>query len=507
MHLSHPVPLDGHAARRSAASRNLAGIFAGLLTAMFTSTLAETVTATALPTIVGDLGGVDEMQWVTTAYILAQAIAMPALGRLGDQFGRKLLIMGALAVYLAGSVVCGLAPSMAVLVAGRAVEGLGGGGLIILAQATVADVVPPRQRGSYLGVIGAVFAAATVLGPLLGGWFVQTVGWRWIFAFNVPLALAALAMVGVFLPDDRRARGATVDVAGMACLALATGSFVIGVAWTGAHGFDTGVLLPLAVLLAVGVAGLVAAERRAEAPVLPLGLFANRNVVICTLVGMAVMVALIGVTTYLPTYFQVARGLSPEDAGLMMLPMMGGLLTTVVGTGLLTTLTGRYKWMPVACCAVTALGLVLLAALPAGASLVWVGVALAVLGHGIGLGQQVLVLVVQNEVPHRVVGTATAVNNYFRQLGATMGSALVGSLFTARLGSDLAKALPASAHLGADSLTPSAVAALAEPARTAVEHAYAEALLPLFAYLVPLLLTALVLALFVREKPLASSQR
>ncbi|MEI3231779.1 MDR family MFS transporter [Gordonibacter pamelaeae] len=487
--------------------RGVAAVFAGLLLAMFVSTLSETVTATALPTIVGDLGGVDHMQWVTTAYILASTIMMPIYGKLGDLFGRKYLFIVALSVFIVGSATCGLAPSMDGLIAGRAVEGLGGGGLIILAQATIADIIPPRQRGKYMGVMGSVFAVSTVVGPLLGGWFVQVTGWRWLFAFNIPLALLAIAAVAFFLTNpERRDDRPPVDVGGMMAMAVSVSSLVLATAWGGTlYPWLSWQIIGLFALFVVAAVAFVLVERRAKEPIIPMLLFKNRNFVVCTVTGMFIMLGMMGTVSYLPTYFQIVDGLAPEQAGLMTFPMMAGVLLTAVGTGFLATKTGRYKWMPIASCAVAAVGFVLLSRLTPDTSLLVTGVFLFVLGFGIGLGQQILVLIVQNEFPHAIVGTATAANNFFRQIGSTLGASLVGALFTSRLAADLAAQLPKTDNISMNRITSQYVDHLAAPVRDIITAAYSDALVPIFLYVVPLLVVGFILMLTLKENPLAKS--
>ena len=487
--------------------RGVAAVFAGLLLAMFVSTLSETVTATALPTIVGDLGGVDHMQWVTTAYILASTIMMPIYGKLGDLFGRKYLFIVALSVFIVGSATCGLAPSMDGLIAGRAVEGLGGGGLIILAQATIADIIPPRQRGKYMGVMGSVFAVSTVVGPLLGGWFVQVTGWRWLFAFNIPLALLAIAAVAFFLTNpERRDDRPPVDVGGMMAMAVSVSSLVLATAWGGTlYPWLSWQIIGLFALFVVAAVAFVLVERRAKEPIIPMLLFKNRNFVVCTITGMFIMLGMMGTVSYLPTYFQIVDGLAPEQAGLMTLPMMAGVLLTAVGTGFLATKTGRYKWMPIASCAVAAVGFVLLSRLTPDTSLLMTGVFLFILGFGIGLGQQILVLIVQNEFPHAIVGTATAANNFFRQIGSTLGASLVGALFTSRLAADLAAQLPKTDNISMNRITPQFIDHLGGPARDIITTAYSDALVPIFLYVVPLLVVGFLLMLTLKENPLAKS--
>lgn len=494
-------------ARNQPPSRHqIAAIFAGLLLAMFVSSLSETVTATALPTIVGELGGVEHMQWVTTAYILACCIMMPIYGKLGDMLGRKYLLIGALGIFIAGSATCGLAQNMGALIAGRAIEGLGGGGLIILSQATIADVIPPRQRGKYLGVIGSVFAASTVIGPLLGGWFVQVTGWRWLFAFNIPLALIAIAAAARFLHQQAPTEHPRIDVAGMVTLAIAVASLVLATAWGGTvYAWASPEILGLAALFAAGGVAFALIEHRAASPILPPALFKNRNFIVATATGLFIMLGLMGTMSYVPTYFQIVYELSPEQAGLMTVPMMAGVLLTSISAGFLATRTGRYKWMPIASCLVAAGGFFLLSRLTASTPLVAVGAFLFVLGFGIGLGQQILVLIVQNEFPHGMVGTATAGNNFFRQIGATLGASLVGALFTSRLSADVAAQLPKSDNININAITPDAVRKMAEPIRQAIANAYSDALAPIFLYLVPLLLLGAALMLLAKEHPLANS--
>lgn len=487
--------------------RGIAAVFAGLLLAMFVSSLSETVTATALPTIVGDLGGVEHMQWVTTAYILAATIMMPIYGKLGDLFGRKYFFIIALCIFIVGSTLCGFASSMDALIVGRAVEGLGGGGLIILAQATIADVVAPRQRGKYMGIMGSVFAASTVIGPLLGGWFVQVTGWRWLFAFNIPLALLAIVAAAVFLTKpERRTSRPSIDFAGMTLMAVSVSSLVLATAWGGTmYAWNSPQIIGLFVLFAVAAGVFVLVERHAAEPVIPLMLFKNHNFVVSTITGLIIMLGMMGTMSYLPTYFQIVDGLAPEQAGMMTFPMMAGVLTTAVGTGFLASKTGRYKWMPIASCAIAAVGFLLLSQLSPETPLVMTGVFLFVLGFGIGLGQQILVLIVQNEFSHAIVGTATAANNFFRQIGSTLGASLVGALFTSRLTADLAAQLPKSDNINLNRITPEFVHGLSDPVRSIITTAYSDALVPVFLYVVPLLVIGFILMLTLKEHPLATS--
>ena len=487
--------------------RALALVFFGLLLAMFISSLSETIASTALPTIVGDLNGVEIMQWVSTAYILSSTLVMPIYGKLGDLIGRKRLLMAALTLYAAGKVVCGLAMNMEMLISGRLVSGLGGGGLIILSQATLSDVVPPRKLGTYMGVIGAVFAVSNVLGPLMGGWFVQVTGWRWIFWFTVPVALLAVVVLGLTLPRDARALGKhPFDWPGMMAMTVAVTSLVLAMAWGGTL-IPWG-SLPFMGLVALAVAAAVVfvlLERRAAEPIIPMGLFRNRNFVLCSVTGLLLNISFMGALNYLPTYFQIVDDLSPEVAGLVCTATSVGILITSTATGWVASKTGCYKGMLVAMCLVSTVGLFLLSRMRVHEAL-WVPVLyLFVLGFGMGLGMQLLVLVVQNEFPHAMVGTATAANNFFRQIGASVGTALVGALFTMRLTADVAGKLTHVDNLSLATLTPQIVDALPRSAQSVIAVGYSDALLPLFLWFVPLMLACLVMMLLLKRHPLATT--
>ncbi|MEC5198545.1 EmrB/QacA subfamily drug resistance transporter [Arthrobacter sp. PL16] len=485
-------------------------LFIGLMLSMLLASLNQTVLSTALPTIVGELNGVDNMLWVITAFILTSTITMPIYGKLGDLMGRRALLMAAIVLFMIGSVVGALANDMAILITARVIQGLGGGGLMILSQAVIADVVPPRERGKYMGLMGGVFAIASVAGPLLGGWFTEGPGWRWVFWINIPLGLLALAGAVFFLKLPKHSGRPRLDLGGMALLAISTTALVLFATWGGSkYAWSDPIILGLIAATVVAAAAFVAVERRTAEPIIPLHLFRDLNFNLATIAGLFIGVAMFGAIGYLPTYLQMAFSVDATTSGLLMIPMMGALLVASVVSGQLVSRTGRYKWMPIAGGLLVAVALGLLSTLTPGAPLWTICAYLAVMGLGLGLSMQIMVLIVQNSFALREVGTATASNNFFRQIGATLGSAVVGSLFASRLTGLLAERLPAMATggeaAGSNSLTPALVAGLPAPIRDAVISSYNDALTPIFIWMVPLALIASVLMCFVKEKSLATS--
>lgn len=484
-------------------------IFVGLITAMLLAALDQTIFSTALPTVVGELGGVEHMLWVTTAYILAATIMMPIYGKMGDLIGRKGLFIIAISLFMVGSIVGGLAQGMPELIAGRAIQGLGGGGLMILSQAIIADVVPARERGKYMGVMGGVFALASVAGPLLGGYFTESLSWRWCMWINIPLGVIAIvsALLFIHLPD-RTKKNPSIDVAGMMALATASAAIVLATSLGGnTYDWDSIQILGLWAIGAVVAVAFVFIESRAAEPVMPLYLFKNRNFNLTTGAGLITGIAMFGALAYMPTYLQMVTGVTATEAGLLMIPMMGAMLITSITSGQFVSRTGKYKFLPVVGSLFIGLGLFLMSTMTPDMAL-WVRcLFLAVMGLGLGLTMQILVLIVQNSFPISVVGTATASNNYFRQIGASLGAAAVGSIFTSKLIDLLAERLPSDAGSGADlnSLTPSAVQDMPAQIKDAIVSSYNDSLTPVFLMLVPLLLVSFVLLLFVKEDKLATT--
>lgn len=490
--------------------RGIILLFIGLVLAMLLAALSQTVLSAAMPTMVGELGGVDQMLWVMTAYILASTIMMPIYGKMSDLIGRKGPMIFAIVTFMAGSVVGALAPDMTVLIIARIVQGLGGGGLIILSQAIIADVIPARERGKYMGIIGAVFAVSSVAGPLLGGWLTEEVDWRWTFWLNIPLGLLALtaAITLLHLPKGTNSKP-KIDVLGMMTLAGATACLILVASWGGNdYEWASPVILSLIAATVVLSVLFVLAERRAAEPIMPLAMFRERNFVLATVAGLLIGVAMFGVIGYLPTYLQMTFGQDATTAGILMVPMMGMMLVTSLLSGWLVSRYGRYKWMPIAGALFIAVALVLLGMMTPETPLWRFCIDVGLLGMGLGVNMQILVLIVQNSFPNRIVGTATASNNFFRQIGASLGSAVIGSLFALRLVNIISERLPAGAaeKVGdVASLTPHSVLELPATARDIVVHGYNDALTPLLLGMAPLAVVAFILLCFIKEVPLKTT--
>ncbi|WP_082368917.1 MDR family MFS transporter [Arthrobacter sp. ERGS1:01] len=490
--------------------RSILLLFAGLMLTMLLASLDQTIFSTALPTIVGELHGVNEMLWVITIYILASTIMLPIYGKMGDLMGRKPLFIGAISIFILGSIVGGFAQDMTWLIIGRGVQGLGGGGLMLLSQAIIADVVPARERGRYMGVMGGVFALSSVAGPLLGGWFTDGIGWRWGLWMNIPLGILAIISAVFFLKLPKRPRvPGRVDVAGMALLGITSTLLVLVSTWGGTkYDWNSPTIIGMAVGTIAAAVLFVWVESRAEHPIMSLHLFKDRNFNLTTAAALITGIAMFGTLAYLPTYLQMVTGANATQAGLLMIPMMAGLLITSIGSGQLVSRTGRYKWLPITGMFIVAGALVLLSSMTP-AMPVWVICAyLAIMGIGLGMSMQILVLIVQNQFPNSQVGMATASSNYFRQIGASLGSAVVGSLFATRLANLLIERMNGSGSGGSggiNSLTPEIVRNLPAGVRNVVIGAYNDALTPIFIYMVPLLIVAGILLLFVKEIPLATT--
>jgi EmrB/QacA subfamily drug resistance transporter len=453
--------------------------FSGLVLAMLLAALDSTIVSTALPTIVSELGGLEHLAWVVTVYLLAQTIVTPIYGKLGDLYGRKIVLQSAVVLFLIGSALCGLSQNMTQLIVFRAIQGLGGGGLAVTTQAVVGDIVPPRDRGRYQGIFGAVFGLSSIAGPLLGGYFTTHLSWRWIFYINLPLGMGALVVLAATLPSLERRVVRTIDYAGAALLAVVLSSITL-LSDLGGTTYSWSSLLPIG-LIAVSVLALVLfaiVERRATEPVLPLHLFRQQTFVITSVVGLIVGFALFGSVTYFPLYLQVVKGETPTASGMQMVPMMGGMLVTSVMSGQLISRTGRYKIFPLIGTAVMTAGLFMLSRLTPSSSTTTAALLMLVLGVGLGMVMQVLVIAVQNDVEYRDLGVATSGATLFRLIGGSLGTAILGAIFSARLNDNLSR-LPLSGA-GPHNMSVQGLLQLPTAARAAYGQAFTSALNSVF---------------------------
>jgi EmrB/QacA subfamily drug resistance transporter len=486
-------------------------IFSALIAGMLLSSLDQTIVSTAMPTIVGELGGVEHQAWITTAYLLATTIVMPIYGKFGDVLGRRNLFLVAIGLFTLASIGCAFADSFWMFVVFRAIQGLGGGGMMILSQAIIADIVPASERGKYMGPLGGIFGLSAVAGPLLGGYFVDEHTWQWAFYINIPVGIAAFVIAWFTLTLPSHTAKRRIDVPGVLALSIATTCLIFFTEFGGnaAHGWAAIETWAWGLGLLLAACGFVWIESRAEDPIIPLSLFRNPVFLNATAIGFTLGLGMFAAIAFVPTFLQMSSGTSAAVSGLLMIPMMVGMLGTSIGSGVAITKTGRYKIYPIIGTLVTAGAMLAMTTLTADTAIWLICVFLFVFGAGLGLIMQVVVLIVQNAVPATEVGTATSTNNYFREVGASLGVAIFGALFTTRLSDRLYQVFtdagidPSAASEATATLDPSKLAALPEAIRDGIVNAYAESLAPVFWYLIPFLLIAFVLALFLKQVPLS----
>ncbi|MFG2670450.1 DHA2 family efflux MFS transporter permease subunit [Streptomyces sp. NPDC048445] len=505
--LSPPAPAPGE----NRSTRSVLVAIGALLLGMLLAALDQTIVSTALPTIVSDLGGLEHLSWVVTAYLLASTAATPLWGKLGDQYGRKRLFQIAIVIFLIGSALCGIAQNMPQLIGFRALQGLGGGGLIVLSMAIVGDIVPPRERGKYQGLFGAVFGMTSVLGPLLGGFFTEQLSWRWVFYINLPIGVIALAVIAAVLHIPVRRTKHTIDYLGTFLIASVATCLVLvaslgGTTWA----WGSAQIIGLAVLSVLLLVAFVYVERRAAEPVLPLKLFRIRTFSLVAVISFVIGFAMFGAMTYLPTFLQVVHDITPTMSGVHMLPMVFGLLLTSTGSGQIVSRTGRWKIFPILGTGITAIGLLLLHRLTESSSTLEMSLYFFVFGAGLGLVMQVLVLIVQNAVSYQDLGVATSGATFFRSIGASFGVAIFGTIFTNRLTDKLGAALdgrPLPPGVSTDSLSadPRALGQLPPSLRGPVIHAYSTSITDVFLYAAPVVLIAFVFAWLLKEDKLRGS--
>ena len=496
--------------------RQILVVMGGLMAGMFLAALDQSIVGVALPRITSELGGLDKLSWVVTAYLLTSTAATPLWGKISDLRGRRPMFQAAIVVFLVGSLICGFASEIAdqlgatginVMIAGRAVQGLGGGGLMSLALAVIGDVIPTRERGKYQGLFAAVFGVSSVAGPLLGGWFTDNLGWEWIFFINIPIGVAALVVTSFALKLHHVRRAASVDYLGAAAIVGAVTSLVLYLSWAGpTEGWVSTTGIGLLVAMVVLIALFVLAESRAKEPIIPLELFKHWTFTSNIIFAMIMGIGMFGGLIFLPIYLQTVKGMSATHSGLAMLPLVVGMFTTSIGGGQIMARTGRYKWMPIAGAAVVGVALFAFSRLQVDTPYYVLALIMYAFGMGLGFTMQVVVTAVQNSVDRRNMGVATASVTFFRSMGGAIGTALLGAILNIRLRHHLSEIVGAAQGRGPagpiETNDVTAIKALPEPVKTWVLEAFTRAMDDVFLVAVPFMAVALIVAVTMREKPL-----
>ena len=491
-------------------------IIVALMLAMLLAALDQTIVATALPRIATDLHGLSKLSWVATAYLMTSAIATPLYGKIGDQFGRKRIFQSAIVLFLIGSALCGIAQNMNQLVFFRALQGIGAGGLMSLSQAIVGDVIPPRQRGKYLGYFAGVFALASVAGPLLGGFLTDDVSWRWVFYVNLPIGAVALTAIAsrLHLPPVKRSLGFKIDYIGASLLTACTIPLILATIWGGvSHPWGSSLIISLlagSLLMAIALM-FWEHNQSTEVAMMPTHLFKNDIFSVSSVLSLLSGMALFATILFIPEYQQIVRGFSAVKSGLYMLPLMVGMLISMIGSGQLISKLGRYRIFPIIGTIVTGLGVWLYSHVSLTTPQLDLSLWMLIIGLGIGMFMQVMTLAVQNSVNRNELGVATGTVTFFRSIGSSLGGAIFGALLTNRLSFHLKQLLPAfsshSSQLSSSVLSgvsPSGLNKLPPNISHAILEAFALSFRDLFLYAIPVLIIAFIVALFLREVPLRS---
>lgn len=489
--------------------REIMIILAGLMAGMLLAALDQSIVGTALPRIVSDLGGLDQLSWVVTAYLLTSTATTPLWGKISDLYGRRRIFQAAIVIFLIGSVLAGMSQDMAQLIIFRAIQGIGGGGLMAIAFATIGDIVPPRERGKYQGYLAAVFGISSVAGPLLGGWFTDGPGWRWIFYINLPVGLAALVVTSIALRLPTPRREHTIDYLGAGLIIGAVSSLLLYLDWAGRdRGWTDPVSLGLLALAAILGVLFVIVENHSPEPIIPMRLFHNSVFSVGNLYGFLAGMAMFGGIIFLPLYLQAIKGMSPTQSGLALLPMVAGIFTTAIGTGQLISKTGRYKIFPIIGAAVIGIALFLLSRLTTVTPYWLVAIYMYLFGFGLGMTMQTITTAIQNSVDFRDMGTATSATTFFRSMGGTIGAALFGTILSSRLTVHMQEIfgnipMPEGGMDGAMN-DMQALQKIPEPIRSKVLEGFSGALSDVFLAGIPIAIIALVVAFFLKEIPLRS---
>ena len=492
-----------------ASRKHLRWILGALMLTMLLAALDQTIVSTALPTITSDLGGLNQLSWVVTAYLLASTASTPIWGKISDLHGRKLMLQISIVVFVIGSMLAGLSQNMTELIATRAIQGIGGGGLMVLVMAVIADLIPPRDRGRYAGLFGAVFGISSVVGPLLGGWFTQHLSWRWIFYINVPLGVAAFIILGAVLHLHNKHERKPIDWLGSALMVIGVCLLLLVTVWGGKE-YDW--VSPQIIGMAVAGVGFlvwfVYHELRVEEPIVPMTLFSNKVFRVSSVIGFMVGFAMFGSIVYLSIYFQVVRGATPTEAGLMLLPLMVGILLTSILSGQLISRMGRYKIFPIIGTALAAIGIFMMSRLGVDAPYWYAALAMFVLGAGLGNVMQVLVLAVQNTIEPKQMGAATSGSTFFRSIGGSFGTAFFGAVWTARLSAEITNAFPGadSSQISGATSSITSIHSLPEAVQGPLLEAFARAMDTTFLVAVPFMLVGFVFALVLPEVRLRTHQ-